>query len=132
MKLEVGKSYVFKDDASKDEYIKNDSGNNFNVDNYYNDGFKLIAIDYMGSGYTVDSLGSGYTVDSLVIDYREIDLFKESEPFDISEYGFSDGALFGLYTANRGYIDIEINEGVRKIVLNKQDAEAIAKHFKLI
>ena len=64
---------------------------------------------------------------------------EESKPFDISEYEFSDkvvsmdsaGNIEVEYEYFQGHQDGWSTESVYA-KLSKQDAEAIAKHFKLI
>mgnify|MGYP000489024634 CR=1 FL=1 len=121
MKLEAGKTYAFKDDAARDEYLTNHCTNRINVDSHYKDGFTLDR---------VDDQGCGYIGDSWVMDESEYHLFKEkeSEPFDISEYEFSDKKITA-YTKEEGFLTLH---GYPNKKLNKKDAEAIAKHFKLI
>ena len=131
MKLESGKTYVFKDDACRDEYLTNHCTNRINVDSHYKDGFALDR---------VDDQGCGYIGDSWVMDESEYHLFKEkeSEPFDISEYEFSDDGLRFqaedlLAFKYKSWGDHQ--DGVEEELFfdfSKQDAEAMAKHFKLI
>lgn len=129
MKLEAGKTYVFKDDAAREEYIKL-SENAFN--SYYKDGFKL----------TEPSLNErGWVGGCLVISPIETRLFKEKEskPFDISEYEFSDKSI-SMDSSGNIEVEYESFQGHQDgwstecayAKLNKQDVKAIAKHFKLI
>lgn len=56
----------------------------------------------------------------------------ESKPFDISEYEFSDSIGVGTVQPDeKGDLVVNLNKG-SWIYMDKQDAEAIAKHFKLI
>ncbi len=119
MKLEAGKTYVFIDDAAKTEYERGHIQNKGLVDVYYNNGFNL--------DFGCDKGGLCGT--ELVITDNEIHLFKESKPFDIREYKFSDTIICNY--ANDGFIKID-TKSESFIGINKQDAEAIAKHFKLI
>ena len=57
---------------------------------------------------------------------------KESKPFDISEYEFSDSIGVGTVQPDqKGDLVVNLNKG-SWVHMDKQDAEAIAKHFKLI
>ena len=125
MKLEAGNTYVFKDDAARDKYLTNDCMNGVNVDSHYKNGFTLT--------YTDSDDVCGYIGDAWVIGYSEIDLFEEyKEPFDISEYEFSDSIGVGTVQPDqKGDLVVNLNKG-SWIHMDKLDAEAIAKHFKLI
>ncbi len=129
MKLEAGKTYVFKDDAARDEYLE-DGRFNILVDSYYEDGFLLDHIDKDGFGCVIDHYGDAVEI----ISPFEIGLFKEKElnPFDISEYEFSDSIGVGTVQPDgKGDLVVNLNKG-SWIHIDKLDAEAIAKHFKLI
>lgn len=127
MKLEAGKTYVFKDDAARSEFLRINPYNEIIIKG--NGGlFEITSIDHDGDAETLQSE---------YINPKEFYLFKESKPFDISEYEFSDGSwalnssdddCVLLYECESLTDDGECNE----IGINKQDAEAIAKHFKLI
>ena len=125
MKLEAGKTYVFKDDACMDEFIAECPVNQRIYNDSYRGGFLISNIDSEGA----DIEGDGY-----IYSY-EYKLFKEKEstPFDISEYEFSDKDVKECMDT---YIEAEFKLSIhicsRVLELNKQDAEAIAKHFKLI
>ena len=57
---------------------------------------------------------------------------KESKPFDISEYDFSDSIGVGTVQPDqKGDLVVNLNKG-SWIHMDKQDVEAMAKHFKLI
>tara|TARA_R110002020_G_scaffold307136_1_gene522996 strand:- start:174 stop:545 length:372 start_codon:yes stop_codon:yes gene_type:complete len=123
MKLETGKTYVFKDDAARDDFI---SMNSFNESMVVSSGgeFKVFRIKSDG-----DAL-----VDSSHIETREFHLFKEkeSEPFDISEYEFSDAIGIGtVQPDDKGDLIVNLNKG-SWVHMDKQDVEVMAKHFKLI
>ncbi len=76
------------------------------------------------------SARGGLCEGDLVINDDEIHLFKESKPFDISEYEFSDKDISKIRVGVCGDLDlILVNEYIN---IGKLDAEAIAKHFKLI
>lgn len=67
-KLEVGKTYVFKDEESKALYMSSYTGNSIRYNRHYKDGFKIESISAVGCGW-VDG--------SNVIDEHEMKLFKE-------------------------------------------------------
>ena len=57
---------------------------------------------------------------------------KESKPFDIRKYEFSDSIGVGTVQPDqKGDLVVNLNKGPW-VHMDKQDAEAIAKHFKLI
>ena len=114
MKLEAGKTYVFKDDAARDEYLKQ-SGNRAVFDKNYNDGFSI--------GFISDYGGIGFRVDDLLISFDEIELFEESKPFDISEY-----------ESETLYIDTDVDGVNLKVsgTATADDVKMMVKHFKLI
>lgn len=66
--LESGKTYVFKDDKSKEEYLKAFSLNKGFYENYYLGGFTVESLD---------SLGNGCITKDVVISENELYLFKE-------------------------------------------------------
>lgn len=118
MKLEEGKAYVFKDDAAREEFLRINPYNEFIIKG--NGGlFEITSIDHDGDAETLQSE---------YINPKELYLFKESKPFDITEYKLNgeydhiieDGKLFmvGDYC-----VDYEIT---------KEAAINYAKHFKLI
>ncbi len=80
MKLEAGKTYVFIDDAARGEFISLNENNAMVIARCYYNGFKVAQLDDCGDA----EVGTNY------IDKKEFYLFKESKPFDISEYEFSD------------------------------------------
>ena len=128
MKLEAGKTYVFKDDAARDEFISNDTCNRGIVKDYYKDGFLIESVTSEFEAVICADNFAG-------IDKSEFHLFKEKEskPFDISEYRFSDKDVKEcMDTYINAEFKLSINLCSRVLELNKQDAEAIAKHFKLI
>lgn len=72
--LEVGKTYVFKDEQSKDKYLSKYSHNREVYGRYYKDGFKLDTVEtYLGK--EVYGIISGW----LVINDEEIKYFKLKE-----------------------------------------------------
>ena len=129
--LEADKTYVFKDDALRYVYLKSHDCNSSYLYGLYENGFKLSY---------ASSIRGGYIGSHKVIDIDEIHLFKEKEskPFDISEYEFSDDGLRFevkdmMVFKYKDWGDHQ--DGVEEelfFAFNKQDAEAIAKHFKLI
>lgn len=125
MKLEAGKTYVFKDDTARDEYL-NSYMNNTVCINHYNNGFYIESVNYLGDGFSREAK-------VLLIDKSEVGLFKEKEsnPFDISEYKFSDDEVERT-EMDGGELLLIIEAGHNAIGLNEKDAKAIAKHFKLI
>ena len=126
MKLEAGKTYVFKDDAARDEYLDcGRFGSLLAV--HYNNGFSLDSVDDDGFGCVNDSFGDPVEV----VHPKEIHLFKESKPFDISEYEFSDDEVERT-EMDGGELLLIIEAGHNAIGLNEKDVKAIAKHFKLI
>lgn len=46
--LQVGKTYVFKDDECREKYISSHPCNQSIMDTYYNNGFKLDSVDNLG------------------------------------------------------------------------------------
>ena len=129
MKLEAGKTYVFKDDAARDEFLKTDRFNRAVFKDYYDSGFRIVEVDVDGDGYVFSENHKDFRH---VIYNSEVYLFKEKEskPFDISEYEFSDSCIAGVECLD-GVIEIHNDSGSFNYY-NKQDAEAMAKHFKLI
>lgn len=71
--LEVGKTYVFKDDECREKYINNHACNKAIVDRYYKDGFKLDSVE-AGVGYHNECI---VVIDSSTNEHR---LFKLKEP----------------------------------------------------
>lgn len=49
-KLVAGKTYVLKDEESKQDYFSSNSVNLWCMENYYQDGFKLEVVDVFGNG----------------------------------------------------------------------------------
>ena len=68
-KLEVGKTYIFKDESAKQNYIDSDIANYDIYTSYYNCGFTL---GWVGSGGVIGRVGH-----SIVIDDAELIYFKE-------------------------------------------------------
>ena len=129
MKLEAGKTYVFKDDAARDEFLKTDRFNRAVFKDYYDSGFRIVKVDVDGDGYVFSENHKDFRH---VIYNSEVYLFKEKEskPFDISEYEFSDThAINGHNLNGDGDLSIWASETIQ---ITKQDVEAMAKHFKLI
>ena len=122
MKLEAGKTYVFKDDAARDEFISMHDHNESIVNSNGGDEFEI---------FRIDNLGDAITSNSEYIEPREFRLFKESKPFDISEYEFSDSIGIGtVQPDDKGDLIVNLNKG-SWIHMDKQDAKAIMKHFEL-
>tara|TARA_R110002020_G_scaffold206854_1_gene412252 strand:- start:215 stop:604 length:390 start_codon:yes stop_codon:yes gene_type:complete len=129
MKLEAGKTYVFKDDAARyeyiDRYIDRHEYNKFILKNLYVDGFTIDFVKEHG----------GAMVDGMVVFNDEIyHLFKESKLFDISEHEFDDCDISGVESCGatgNEHLKLLIEE-TNELIFDKQDAIAIAKHFKLI
>lgn len=71
MKLEAGKTYVFKDDAARDEFSRMSPYNKRIIKGNGGNGFKIISIDPDGGALTSNSK---------YIDTREFYLFKEKNP----------------------------------------------------
>lgn len=71
MKLEAGKTYVFKNEECKDEYIRFPINHQY-YKKFYKDGFTLERITHGGAGII-----KGVVV--ITIDFEEIKLFKEKE-----------------------------------------------------
>ncbi len=116
MKLEAGKTYVFKDDAARDKYERGHIKNKSLIGDYYRDGFTL---DF-------GSERGGLCGSALVITDDEAHIFKESKPFDISEYECPD-----THDADKPCIDVDGDILVVDGKINKNYAEAIMKHFGL-
>lgn len=70
-KLDVGKTYVFKDEASKSKYLNHYRANKYFFSNYYKDGFSVSTVTDEGDGCYED----GNTV--ILID--EMKYFKLNE-----------------------------------------------------
>ena len=90
MKLEAGKTYVFKDEKARDGYIRRSSGNQIIVDRYYNSGFTLEESDVRNTGRIfvrltgqsnqgIPKLDTGRISGSPVISVPEIQYFKLKE-----------------------------------------------------
>ena len=71
-KLEVGKTYVFKDEESKQEYIDRHDRNVDLISKYYKDGFTIENIDEDGDGEVNGSTAG-------VIVSKEMKYFKLKE-----------------------------------------------------
>ena len=122
MKFEVGKTYVFKDYAARDEFIYDSPVNKKMFNRCYADGFTVSGLDDDGDAYC-----GGYLITT-----NEFNLLEEAKPFDISEYKFSDKEGVGTVEADMNN-DLVVNlNNSTWILLDEQDAVAIAKHFKLI
>lgn len=71
-KLEVGKTYVFKDELNKQEYIHRHDSNVSLISKYYKDGFTIESIDQDGDGIAIGSIAR-------VIVRKEMKYFKLKE-----------------------------------------------------
>lgn len=77
-KLEVGKTYVFKDDVSKSLYLNHYRANKYFFSNYYKDGFTVSTITDEGDGCYED----GNTV--ILIDEMKYFKLKEENVMPIN------------------------------------------------
>lgn len=73
--LEVGKTYVFKDEESKGRYLGLHSMNESLVEDWYKDGFTIHSVDEYNQGYSKG--------DTIVISIEEITLFKLKEDSNV-------------------------------------------------
>lgn len=71
-KLEVGKTYVFKDEQSKQDYLENYTGDISKLKSCYDDGFTLTRVNSNGSGFT----GGWNVITRCVINKNNIKYFK--------------------------------------------------------
>lgn len=71
-KLEVGKTYVFKDEESKQSYTDDHHNNGDLISKYYKDGFTIDSIDGDGDGTAIGSIAR-------VIVRKEMKYFKLKE-----------------------------------------------------
>lgn len=78
--LEVGKTYVFKDDECRKAYLANNYQNYMITENHYHDGFKIQCIDDDG-----DAIINGIIVISLSDGERNLFKLKETPSNTASE-----------------------------------------------
>ncbi len=71
-KLEVGKTYVFNDEESRQAYIDRHDSNVSLISKYYKAGFTIESIDWEGDGTAIGSIAR-------VIVTKEMKYFKLKE-----------------------------------------------------
>tara|TARA_Y100000310_G_scaffold164621_1_gene164382 strand:- start:244 stop:615 length:372 start_codon:yes stop_codon:yes gene_type:complete len=123
MKLEAGKTYVFKDDAARDEFLTLHPNNKVIIaECYLNNRFLVGRIDFSGDA----------EVGLYCISKGEFYLFKESEPFDIGSYEFSGDGVRSISLNTDEVVFNHYNDHQGCHSLSVDDVKALAKHFKLI
>lgn len=75
--LEAGKTYVLKDDEYKEDYILSSPTNSYNIQRFYNEGFKIEG-DYFNGG--------GYIEGRIIIGTLEKKYFKLKGENDMKEF----------------------------------------------